>query len=119
MANIMVIDRSPFMRGSLKFLAERAGGNTVVCDSGTVAESIGLYENHRPDIVTVDLLLEGACDLMKKMKEINPAVKIIVTAMEGNNLLKSEAESAGACGQIGKPYSYDNVMAVLNSLTRK
>lgn len=115
MANIMVVDRSPFMRGSLKFLVERLG-NTVVCDAESAAEAARLYDIHRPEIVLLELLMEGALDLLKKIREITPAVKVAIAAPEGDEKLKKEAESGGASGRIEKPYKSDNVAVVLKSL---
>lgn len=73
MATIFIVDQSPFMRGSLKFLLETAG-HTVIGDTNNGADATGLCGRLTPDIITIDISIDGGmCEAQKFYEQGAPA----------------------------------------------
>lgn len=58
MPTAIVIDDSPLIRVQLKQILTRIGC-TVVAESGTGDDLRTLYERHRPDLITLDIVMPG------------------------------------------------------------
>lgn len=112
MATILIVEQSPFMRGSLKFLLETAG-HTIVGDTNNSAEATELCSRLAPDIITIDISIceSGAFAIMKTIRIINPRPKVIVTSMPSTRDKVGAALKHGACGHIEKPYKYEDIEA--------
>jgi two-component system chemotaxis response regulator CheY len=58
MPSAIIIDDSPIMRGQLRKLLVGAGFS-VVAEAGAGDRVLGLYEQHRPDLITLDIVMPG------------------------------------------------------------
>ena len=58
MARILIADNASFMRSCLKYIVENAGHEVVGMAKGG-QEAVDLYEQLKPDLVTLDILMEG------------------------------------------------------------
>lgn len=119
MAKILIFDESPFMRGSLKFLAERAG-HEVIGDSGDSKEAEALYRDKRPDIVTINTTGDTDWEaLLKAIKAINPSLKVIIVGSAGYEDRMEQALRMGISGRINKPYVYEDIVSELKKAAEK
>ena len=78
-AKALVVDDSSFMRTVLKdILLEN--GLSQIYEATNGKEAVEAYRKHRPDIVTMDIIMPGTNGLwaMKTILEIDPKAKIIV-----------------------------------------
>ena len=84
------------------------------------AQAIDLYVNHKEeiDVVLLDLGLPKVTGLevIPKLKELNPGVKILVATGYLEPELKSEIFRAGVKDCINKPYLVHDVLERLSSL---
>ncbi len=110
MARILIVDNASFMRNSLKFIIEK-GGHEVIAMGGDGAEAIKLYKSYKPDIVTMDILMEGM-DGIQALREImkdDPSAKVIMVTALGQENMQDEAKILGAAGYIRKPFKTEDI----------
>jgi two-component system chemotaxis response regulator CheY len=87
MRTAIVIDDSPIMRTQLK-RALTAAGFSVVGEAGTANDLLPLYEKHRPDLVTLDIVMPGrdgasaAVELLERYPEATIVMCTSVTTRE-------------------------------------
>ncbi len=76
---ILVVDDDPSIRTLYKEELEDEGYEVVVASSGE--EAIRLFQDEKPDIVTLDILMPDmdGIQVLRKMKEINPRLPIIMS----------------------------------------
>lgn len=106
----MIVDDAAFMRGSLKYIVE-TNGHEVVGMGKNGDEAISLYNEKKPDLVTLDILMEGidGLEVLKKIKKINPEAKVIMVTALGQEEKQEEARKTGASGYIKKPFSEEQI----------
>ncbi|KUO51478.1 MAG: hypothetical protein APF76_14030 [Desulfitibacter sp. BRH_c19] len=105
-----------FLRNSLTSL-----GYEVICAKDG-AEAVRLFKKaKRPfDLVILDLTVPGCMggkEAMEKIKEIDVSVKAIVSSGYNNNPIMSNPEMHGFNAVIAKPYSIEELHAVIRKVT--
>jgi two-component system chemotaxis response regulator CheY len=116
MVNILIVDDASFMRGSLKYIVEMAGYKVVgMAKDGE--EAIMMCKTLKPDVVTLDILMKGMDGMtaLKKIRELDPKIKVIMVSALGTDDKKQQAESLGAAGFIRKPFKQ---VQILNELEK-
>jgi len=111
MARILIADDASFMRGSLKFITENAG-HTVVGLAEDGKEALELYQELKPDLVTLDVLMKGQDGLwaLKAIMEDYPEAKVIMVTALGQEEKQEEARKLGALGYIRKPFKQKQIV---------
>ena len=120
MANILIVDDASFMRGSLKYIAEFSG-HTVVGTAKDGREALELYRQLKPDLVTLDILMEGMDGLsaLEGIMNEEPAAKVIMVTALGQEEKQEEAQRLGASGYIRKPFKQEEVADEIESVLGK
>ena len=81
-------------------------------------EALELYKKHQPDVVFVDIIMEGidGIELTRRIREINP--KQIVIVISGSNDMAKIAESieVGVNSFIQKPIDTKKIIDLLASI---
>ena len=81
-------------------------------------EALELYKKHQPDVVFVDIIMDGmdGIELTRKIREINP--KQIVIVISGSNDMAKIAESieVGVNSFIQKPIDTKKIIDLLASI---
>jgi two-component system invasion response regulator UvrY len=85
-----------------------AGVETVL-EAREIVAGYRLYRRHRPDVVIVDLSLQGnglgGLPLIQRIKAHDPRARILVFSMHSDPIIVSRALKAGAAGYILKDTS--------------
>ncbi len=123
---VLVMDDEPFIREvCLKMLHHLGYGAEAVEDGN---EMIDAYRKAidacRPfDIVIADLTVPGGMggkEALAVLKQIDPAVRAIVSSGYSNDPVLSAHESYGFCGFISKPYRIQELStAIREAMTKK
>lgn len=117
---IMVVDDSPFASKQIKDLVEEHE-YAVVAYAKNGEEGIRLYDEVRPDIVIMDIIMPGidgletAEILMKK----DPDAKILMLSSLCDAGTLEEVRGIGLKYLIPKPWEDDVLLATLELLKRK
>ncbi len=117
MLNIMVVDDSSIIRKLLPKELVKLGHNVVVtAKSGK--EAIELYEEHMPDLVTMDITMPimNGIEALKRIKSKFKDAKIIMVTSHGEEKLVMDAITSGARGYVLKPINQEKLTDVINKV---
>jgi len=114
---ILVTDDALFMRVTLKNILTK-GGYEVVGEASNGRESVELYHQTKPDLVTMDITMpemDGITAVREIRKKYPDANIIMCTAMGQKNMVM-EAVSAGAKDFIVKPFQPEKVLDAIQKI---
>lgn len=120
MANILTVDDSPSIRQMIKVVLAPLG-HTVI-EAGDGAQGLEKAKANKLSLVITDLNMPvmNGLELIRALRAL-PALTglpIVFLTTESNDAVKQEAKKAGATGWITKPFSQDQLLAVVNKLVR-
>ncbi len=122
---ILVMDDEEIIRQLLEAELTNVGYEVELTVDG--AEAIEHYrkarESGRPfDAVILDLTVPGGMggkDVIKKMLELDPGVKAIVSSCYSTDPIMSDFKDYGFSGVVAKPYKLEQLEETLHSLLKK
>ncbi len=117
MRRLLVVDDAIFMRRLIKDVAREAGWE-VVGEAGNGIEAVNLYREHRPDLVTMDVVMPmmNGLDALRHIRIVDPEARVVmVTALDQKPTLM-EAIRDGAHDFIVKPFDRERILALLNKM---
>lgn len=121
---ILIMDDESIVRETLGKMLNTLGYTTGFANDGLNA--IHLYQNAQQenepyDVVLMDLTIAGGIggkEAVKKLLEIDPQAKVIVSSGYSNDPVMAEYKKYGFCGVLPKPYEIKSVSLILYSLTK-
>lgn len=119
-ARVLIVDDSSVARKSLREIVTSLG-HVVVGEAENGAQAFVEYAQHKPDIVTMDLTMQGmnGAEATSKIIATFPEAKIIViSAMEERRVILDALER-GARHFIIKPITKENVSCVLTNVLQQ
>jgi two-component system, chemotaxis family, chemotaxis protein CheY len=117
MKRLLVVDDALFMRKMISGVAAEAGWE-VVGEAGDGSSAVLLYQQLRPDLVTMDLVMPvmGGLEALRQIRAIDPYAKVIVvTALDQKQTLMQSIRD-GAIDFIVKPFERARVLNLLVKL---
>lgn len=104
MSTVLVVDDHPVLRRGVTAMIEAEPDLSVCGEAATGHQALEMIPEVRPDIVIVDLELEGmhGLDLVKAMKSRHPQVPALVLTMHDETVYAERALRAGARGFLSK-----------------
>jgi two-component system chemotaxis response regulator CheY len=117
MKRLLVVDDALFMRKLIRGVAAEAGWD-VVGEAGNGAEAVMLYQQHQPDLVTMDLVMPvmGGLEALRQIRALDPQAKVVVvTALDQRQALMDSIRD-GAIDFIVKPFERQRVLNLLAKL---
>ncbi len=118
MAKILVVDDAAFLRMSLKKIL--AAEDHMIYEASNGVEAITLYQEIRPDVVTMDITMPDmdGLEALKRLKQIDPGAKVIMCSAMGQQDKVVTAIQNGAIDFIAKPFQGDRVIAAVQRALR-
>jgi len=117
MKNILIVDDAVFMRTVLKNILVKEGYN-VVAEASNGVEAISKFNEHKPDIVTMDITMpemDGIVALGEILK-IDAKAKVCMVSAMGQQQVILESVKSGAKDFIVKPFSPEDVLTKMSKL---
>ena len=115
MIKILIADDSGFARSLLKkYLHESGFKNTIFATTGR--EAVEMFKKHKPDLVLLDVAMEGerdGIDALHEIKTLSSETKVLMVTAMAEELIKEEAVAENADGYIVKPFKKEQVARVL------
>jgi two-component system chemotaxis response regulator CheY len=111
---VLIVDDAAFMRMMLRDILAKNGFEVVgEADNGKVA--VQMYSDLKPDVVTMDITMPEMDGIaaVKKIKEADPAAKVVMVSAMGQQAMVIEAIRSGAADFIVKPFQPDRVLEAL------
>jgi two-component system chemotaxis response regulator CheY len=114
-SKVLVVDDSGLARRRVRGILEGAGYDVIEAEDGMSA--LERYFVTRPDLVVLDLVMKGmyGLDVLTKLREIDPAARVIVLSADVQTSSHEMVEQAGAAGFLMKPVDSDQVLALVRS----
>src|SRR5207244_3743763 len=121
MTSVLIIDDHPIVLQGCRRMLEDAGVETVL-EARDAAAGYRLYRRHHPDVVIVDLAMQGSglggLDVIRRMRSHDPRSRILVFTMHSDPIIAARALEAGATGYVLKD-SYKTVVNACSQLKQK
>ncbi|HHW46748.1 MAG TPA: response regulator [Clostridiales bacterium] len=114
---IMLVDDAAFMRMIIKDTLKKNGYEDII-EASNGEEAVEKFVEERPDLVVMDITMPimNGLESLKKLKEIDKDVKVIMCSAMGQENMVLEALKLGAKDFIVKPFKADRIMKTISSL---
>jgi two-component system nitrate/nitrite response regulator NarL len=103
-ARLILVDDHPLVRDGLRVRLEAVPGFAVVGEAGNADEAIALAVTHQPDLVLMDVGMNGMNGIMLAgvFHERFPDIRVLMLSMHDNVEYVTQAVRAGASGYVLK-----------------
>lgn len=111
---ILVVDDAAFMRMMIKNILTKYGYEVVgEAENGSVA--VQMYQELKPDLVTMDITMPemNGIDCVKAIINQDPDANIVMVSAMGQQAMVMEAIQAGAKDFIVKPFQQERILQAI------
>ena len=101
---ILVVDDHPVVRRGLRAILEQENDLEVCGDVGTAADALDAYRDKKPDLITLDIALDGSdgLDVIKTIRAEDELVPILVISMYDEASFAERVLRSGGNGYLMK-----------------
>ncbi|WP_435018267.1 response regulator [Tundrisphaera sp. TA3] len=117
MGRLLVVDDAMLMRRMIRDVAVAAGWE-VVGEAKDGREGVDLFDQLRPDLVTMDVVMPemGGLEALRLIRGIDPEARVVmVTALDQKRTIE-DAIRDGALDFIVKPFDRDRLASLLGKV---
>lgn len=116
MIKVMLIDDEPEIRRLLHKMVEKQDGYQVVSECGDFAGAVADFARYRPDVVFVDIDLNGEDGLScaRVLTELDPKLKVIFATAHSEYM--ASAFEIYAFDYLVKPFNMERLVRTLNRI---
>ena len=116
MIKVMLIDDEPEIRRLLHKMVEKQDGYQVVSERGDFAGAVADFARYRPDVVFVDIDLNGEDGLScaRVLTELDPKLKVIFATAHSEYM--ANAFEIYAFDYLVKPFNMERLVRTLNRI---
>lgn len=117
---VLIVDDHPAVREALALRIGRQPDLEVCGEAADTAEALGLVDAGRPDVAVVDISLKtgNGIDLIKRMKDRDAGIRIVVWSMHAESLYAERALRAGALGYVNKDQATQTIVEAIRRVRR-
>lgn len=115
---ILIVDDHAVVRQGIQRLLSSLP-NAAIFEAATAHEALAAARKERPDVIILDINLEGASglELLRRLRIEMPAVRVLMFSMHAEPIYANRALKAGAYGYVCKSASAEELTtAVLRVL---
>jgi DNA-binding NarL/FixJ family response regulator len=115
MIKVAIVEDNKTLREGFETLLNRTPGFECICTADTVAEALRRIPKAQPDVVLMDIQLPdgSGVECTAKIKEMMPAVHIVIVTVYEDSERIFSALRAGACGYLLKRAQPERVIAAV------
>ncbi|MBP3272823.1 MAG: response regulator transcription factor [Ruminococcus sp.] len=116
---VVIIDDDKMIAASLKIIIENGSTAEVIAQGSSGAEAISLYEQHKPDIMLMDIRMEGMTGLEagEKIMSVHPEARLLFLTTFNDDEYIIKALAMGAKGYIIKQ-DFESIAPALEAVMR-
>ncbi|MEZ4864859.1 MAG: response regulator transcription factor [Caldilineaceae bacterium] len=103
---LFVIEDQPAIRAVYRHYIARESNLQIVGEAMTGKEALRLLQEHKPDIILLDLSLPdtSGLELLKILKQLYPQIPVLVVSGQDETIYGPLALKAGASGYVEKSH---------------
>ncbi|MCS6972132.1 MAG: response regulator [Leptospiraceae bacterium] len=116
----LIVDDSIIMRTAIEKFASELG-LTIVGKAANGKQAVEMFQQHMPDLVTLDITMPemNGLEALEKMLNIKPDAKILVITAITEKSVAIEALKKGAKGFLNKPFNEESVKNAIREVMGK
>lgn len=110
---LLIVDDQFGIRILLNEVFNKEGYQTFQAANGL--QALEVVKEHSPDLVLLDMKIPGmdGIEILKRMKKIEPDIKVIIMTAYGELDMIQEAKDLGALTHFAKPFDIDDIRAAV------
>ncbi|MED3561665.1 two-component system response regulator [Bacillus sp. MUM 116] len=110
---ILIVDDQFGIRILLNEVFQKEGYQTYQAANGI--QALDIVKKHDPDLVLLDMKIPGmdGIEILKRMKVIDPEIRVIIMTAYGELDMIQEAKDLGAITHFAKPFDIDDIRAAV------
>lgn len=114
---LLVDDHIVVREGARRLLESRR--ETEILEATTAQDALRVFRSEKPDLVIMDLNLEGmgGLELLRRLILENTKAKVIVFSMHSEAIYAARAVKTGAKGYVSKSASVDELLAAVKKVS--
>jgi DNA-binding NarL/FixJ family response regulator len=114
-ARVLIVDDHPAVREALALRIGRQADLEVCGEAADMSEALRLVADTHPDVAVVDISLKTGTgiDLIKRIKDRDDHVRMLVWSMHSEALYAERALRAGALGYVNKDQATDRIVEAI------
>ena len=115
--NVLIVDDAAFMRMMIKDILTKNGYN-IAGEAENGLKAVEKYNETKPDLVLMDITMPemDGIQALKKIKEMDPAAKVVMCSAMGQQAMVIEAIQSGAKDFIVKPFQAERVLEAVKKV---
>lgn len=109
----MIVDDQFGIRTLLNEVLQKEGYEIYQAANGL--QALKLTDQHDPDLVLLDMKIPGmdGLEILKKMKEKNPDIRVIIMTAYGELDLIEQTKKMGALAHFSKPFDIEEIRSAV------
>ena len=113
---VLIVDDSALARRTLRQILDSMGYAVEEATDG--AQALERFFLGAPELVILDMVMTGmyGLDVLAKMREMNPNVKILVSTADIQKSTRDQVKAAGAQGLLNKPVNREQLTQAINTI---
>lgn len=117
-ARVLIVDDHPAVREALSLRIGRQSDLEVCGEAADMGDALRLLAETQPDVAVIDLSLKtgNGIDLIKRIKDRDEHVRILVWSMHSESLYAERALRAGALGYVNKDQATDQMVEAIRQV---
>ena len=110
---VLIVDDTPLARTTLRRTLETRGYHVV--EAGSTVDAIRVYSEEWPDVVTMDMLMDGPNGIVaiQALKRIDHKAKIVVCSATSDQSFVAGALKLGVEAYLNKPVDAERLIAAI------
>jgi two-component system NarL family response regulator len=115
---LMLVDDHRMLREALRTILERAGDIVLVAEANDGAAALELAREFQPDVVVMDIGLEGmsGIEATRRMLAENPGIKVLGLSTFADGRMAMQMLEAGARGYLAKSAGGDELLCGIRAV---
>jgi DNA-binding NarL/FixJ family response regulator len=114
-ARVLIVDDHPAVREALAMRIDGQPDLEVCGEAADMSDALRLLADTEPDVAVVDISLKtgNGLDLIKRIRDRNSHVRMLVWSMHSEALYAARALRAGALGYVNKDQATDKIVEAI------
>jgi DNA-binding NarL/FixJ family response regulator len=118
--NVLLADDHTLVRAGIRSLLKNINGFEVVAEADNGRDALKLIEEHKPDIVLLDIAMSelNGLEVASRLHKEHPDINVIILSMHSSEEYVLQALRAGASGYLLKDSAPTELELALRAVTR-
>ena len=117
---VLIVDDSSFMRKVVSKIFKTIPEIKTIHEAFDGESAIEMYKKIKPNLVTMDVDMPkmNGFEATKAIVSFDPDAKVVIVTSVDKPDTRKEAENAGACGFIKKPFQDEEVKKIVDKIIK-